>query len=465
MRVVPSLFACVISVSVATGSMLAVLDAQRAPAAATAPASAVLFRNVRVFSGTGAPLSAPTNVFVAGNVIKGIGPTIAGAESGSALTVIEGGGRTLMPGLIDAHVHLTFNTLPLALLNSADPNYLQLRAAVAAQDFLMTGFTSVCDLSGPSFGMKRAIDEGMIVGPRIWPSGPMISQTSGHSDFRALNQLPSSVIHEPPPGVRFGYQAVADGVPAMLMAVREQLMQGASQIKLAVGGGVSSNYDPIDVTEYSFEEIKAAVGAAEDWGTYVTVHGYTPRAIRRAIDAGVKCVDHGQLLDEPTLKLMAEKGVWLEIQPFLMDEDAIPTTPGSDNERKYTQVTEGTDNAYKIAKKLGVKTAFGLDMQFNPNGIERQAYYLPKLTKWYSAAEALKMATADNAELLALSGPRNPYPGKLGVVEQGALADLLLVDGDPVANIKLLENPGKNLLVIMKDGKIFKNTVSGQTKK
>src|SRR5215813_12917381 len=241
--------------------------------------------------------------------------------------------------------------------------------------------------------------------------------------------------------------------------VREQLMQGASQIKLAVGGGVSSNYDPIDVTEYSLDEIKAAVGAAEDWGTYVTVHGYTPRAVRRAIEAGVKVIDHGQLLDEATIKLMAEKGVWLEIQPFLMDEDAIPTAPGSENERKYQQVVDGTARAYTLAKTLGVKTAFGTDIQFNPKGTKRQAFYLPKLVKWYSPAEALKMATADNAELLALSGLRNPYPGKLGVVEEGALADLLLVDGDPLANIKLLEDPKKNLVVIMKNGQVFKNIV------
>src|SRR5262249_37605685 len=305
--------------------------------------------------------------------------------------------------------------------------------------------TSARDLGGPSFGMKRAIDEGLIEGPRIWPSGPMISQTSGHSDFRALSQLPASIIREPPPGVRFGYQAVADGVPAMLATVREQLMQGASQIKLAVGGGVSSNYDPIDVTEYSFDEIEAAVGAAEDWGTYVTVHGYTPRAVRRAIDAGVKCIEHGQLLDEPTIQLMADKGIWLSTQPFLDDEDAPPTAPGSDNERKYKQVTQGTARAYTLAKKYKVKTAFGTDIVLNPKGSERHSFYLPKLVQWYTPAEVLRMATADNAELLALSGPRNPYPGKLGVIEQGALADLLVVDGDPIANIRLIENPTKKI--------------------
>lgn len=419
------------------------------------PPTEVLFRDVKVFDGRTLHPTA-THVLVRGNTIAAIGNAVGSATA----TVIEGGGRVLMPGLIDAHAHLTFNTLPLAQLSTADPNYLQLRAGAAAKDFLLNGFTSARDLSGPSFGLKRAIDEGLVVGPRIWPSGPMISQTSGHSDFRTLSELPSTVARQAFAGARFGYNAVADGVPAVLVAVREQLMQGASQIKLAVGGGVSSNYDPIDVTEYSLEEIKAAVGAAEDWGTYVTVHGYTPRAIRRAIEAGVKVIDHGQLLDEPTLELIAEKGVWLEIQPFLLDEDSVPTAPGSDNERKYKQVTEGTDLAYRLAKKLGVKTAFGCDMQLNPIGNQRQPFYLPKLVRWYTPAEALKMATADNAELLALSGPRNPYPGKLGVVEVGALADLLLVDGDPVADIKLLEDPAKNLLVIMKDGKLYKNAMS-----
>jgi imidazolonepropionase-like amidohydrolase len=416
-----------------------------------------LFRDVRVFNGK--ELSGPSHVLVRGNLIERISTTPIDTPAGEHVTVIDGGGRTLMPGLIDAHAHPTFYNLPMAEAATADASYLQIRQAAGAKNLLLAGFTSVRDVSGPVFGLKRAIDEGLVVGPRIWPSGPMISQTSGHSDFRTLGQLPSSVVREPIPQVRFGYNYVADGVPAVLVGVREQLMQGASQIKLAVGGGVTSNYDPIDVTEYSLEEIKAAVGAAEDWGTYVAVHGYTPRAIRRAIEAGVKCVDHGQMLDEPTIKLIAEKGVWLSLQPFLEDEDAIPTAPGSDNERKYKQVSEGTARAYTLAKKYKVKTAFGTDIQFNPKGAERQAYYLPKLVKWYSPAEALKMATADNAELLALSGPRNPYPGKLGVVEEGALADLLLVDGDPLANIKLLENPQQNLVVIMKDGQVYKNSL------
>ncbi len=429
-----------------------------APAFADPAAQAVLFQNVLIFDGTGASLSAPTNVLVRGNKIERISVEPIPADRSANTTIVDGNGRTLMPGLIDMHTHLSFWTLPLAFMGTADPGYMQIRQANAAKEFLMAGFTSARDVSGPVFGMKRAIDEGQMPGPRIWPSGPMISQTSGHSDNRTLAELPSSIHRQVHPSVRFGYVAVADGATEVHKIVRETLMHGASQIKLAVGGGVSSNFDPIDVTEYTKAEVEAAVADAENWGTYVTVHGYTPRAIRLAVDAGVKCIEHGQLLDEPSIKLLAERGIWLSIQPFLLDDDAIPTTPGSENERKYKQVTEGTDRAYRLAKKYAVKTAFGTDIQFNPKGAERQAFYLPKLVKWYSPAEVLKMATADNAELIALSGPRNPYPGKLGVVEEGALADLLLVDGDPLANIKLLEDPGKNLVVIMKDGKIYKNT-------
>jgi imidazolonepropionase-like amidohydrolase len=428
--------------------------------AQTAQPSAVLFQNVRIFDGTGSALSAPSNVLVRDNKIEKISAAPIVIDRAANTQIIQGGGRTLMPGLIDAHAHVTFNTTPLVFAATADPNYLQIRSTVNAGGILLDGFTSVRDVSGPSFGMKRAIDEGLLPGPRIWPSGPMISQTSGHSDNRNVGDLPSTVNTFPQPGVRYGYNAIADGVSEMHKVVRENLMHGASQIKLALGGGVSSNFDPIDVAEYTKEEIVAAVADADNWGTYVAVHAYTPKAVRLAVDAGVKSIEHGQLLDEPTIKLLAERGIWLSLQPFLEDEDAIPTTPGSDNERKYKQVAEGTDQAYRLAKKYGVKTAFGTDIQFNLKGIERQSFYLPKLVKWYTPAEVLKMATSTNAELLALSGPRNPYPGQLGVVDEGALADLLLVDGDPIANIKLLEEPGKNLVVVMKDGKIYKNTSS-----
>ncbi|MBX3240370.1 MAG: amidohydrolase family protein [Chitinophagaceae bacterium] len=434
----------------------AVIFAQQPPRKVP-PEQYILFQNVKIFSGKSNALSGNMNVLIRDNKIEKISAVAIPVDGKANITIINGSGKTLMPGLIDVHAHLQFWNLPIVTMATADPHYLQIRASAYVKDMLMAGFTSARDLSGSVFGMKRAIDEGLVVGPRIWPSGPMISQTSGHADFRNLVDLPAKANPYPAPGVRQGLNAIADGVAEMHQVVREQLMQGASQIKLAAGGGVSSNYDPVDVTEYTKEEIEAAVADAENWGTYVTVHAYTPRAVRMAIDAGVKCIEHGQLLNEATIKYMKEKDIWLSLQPFLMDEDAIPTAPGSDNEAKYKLVVAGTDSAYIWAKKYGVKTAFGTDIQLNTIGTTRQPFYLPKLVKWYTPAETLTMATADNAKLLALSGPRNPYPGKLGVIEEGAYADILLVNGDPLANIKLLEDPAKNLLVIMKDGKIYKN--------
>lgn len=440
-------------------ALCAMAVSYEARAAEEAKPTVILFENVRIFDGKSETLSDSANVLVKGNVIEKISKAPIPVDRSAATLVIDGKGRTLMPGLIDDHTHMAMSTIPIALLMTADPNYSMLRSGKAATEMLMRGFTSARDLGGPVFGLKRAIDEGIIPGPRIWPAGAPISQTSGHGDYRMTHDLPragSTPLHFTE---RLGYAAVADGVDEVLRRTRENLMQGASHIKLMAGGGVSSNYDPLDVTQYTVEEIHAAVEAAENWGTYVTVHAYTPRAMQQAIAAGVKCIDHGQLADEATAKLMAEKGIWWSLQPFLDDEDAIPFPEGSDNRKKQLQMSAGTDTAYKLAKKYKIKTAFGTDTLFDQKLATRQGAQLAKLTRWYTPAEVLKMATADNAELLALSGPRTPYQGKLGVVEEGALADLLLVDGDPLANIKLIEDPAKNFMVIMKDGVLYKNTI------
>jgi imidazolonepropionase-like amidohydrolase len=322
----------------------------------------------------------------------------------------------------------------------------------------MQGFTSARDVGGPVFGLKRAIDEGAIAGPRIWPAGAMISQTSGHGDFRTLHDVPRAggELHYTE---RIGAAAIADGVEEVLRRTREQLMLGASQIKIMAGGGVTSEHDPLDSSQFTEAEIHAAVDAADAWNTYVAVHAYTPRAIKAALRTGVKCIDHGHLADEASAQLMAEKGAWWSLQPFLDDEDATPFPEGSAQRAQQLQVIQGTDSAYRLAKKYQVKTAFGTDTLFNAKIAARQGAQLAKLVRWHSPVEVLKMATADNGELLALSGPRNPYPGKLGVIANDALADLLLVDGDPLADIALIANPEKNFRIIMKDGKIYKNTL------
>jgi imidazolonepropionase-like amidohydrolase len=419
--------------------------------------STVLFENVRIFNGTSEDLSSPSNVLVIGNVIASISTGPISPSAGSPTTRIQGAGRTLMPGLIDAHTHIMFTIVSQQVALISDAGFLNVAATKAAHDMLMRGFTSVRDLGGPVFGLKRGIDSGLVAGPRIWPSGAFISQSGGHGDFRLPNELPAS------PGSfsfseRIGAAAIADSPDSVRQRAREQLALGASQIKLMAGGGIASIYDPIDVSQYTVAEMRAAVEAAENWGTYVTVHAYTPRAVRQAIEAGVRCIDHGQLLDEATAKLMAEKGVWWSLQPFTEDH-ASPFPEGSPNRAKQLQIVRGTSAAYALARKYKIKTAWGSDILFDPKAAARHGAELTKLVRWYKPAEALKMATADNAELLALSGARSPYVGKLGVVQEGALADLLLVDGDPLQNIKLLEDPAKNLMVIMKDGRIYKNLV------
>lgn len=424
----------------------------------SAPAPEVLFRDVRVFDGMSGGLSGPTAVLVRGNTIAAVG---AGAiPANPAVTVIDGRARTLMPGLIDAHVHMMMADTPMGVLMSADSNYVALNAGRGATATLMRGFTSVRDVGGPSFGLKRAIDEGVLPGPRIWPSGATISQTSGHGDFRSPNHdIPAGPSRDLHFSERLGFTTVADGRPLVLQAVREQLMKGASHIKLMAGGGVASDFDPLDVTQYTEDEMRAAVEAAAAWNTYVTVHAYTPQAIQQAIRAGVRCIDHAQLADEDTARLSAKEGVWWSMQPFLDDDDAIPFPAGSANRQKQIEMTGGTDTAYALAKKHGIKLAWGTDTLFDPVLATRQGKQLAKMQRWFTPAQTLRMATHDNAELLALSGPRSPYPGRLGVVEAGALADLLLVDGNPLENLALVATPETSFVVIMKDGRIYKNSL------
>ncbi len=427
-------------------------------ALAAEPPAVTLFENVRIFDGKSDALSGNMNVLIRGNAIEKISKDPIPIDGNPSAKIIAGGGRTLMPGLIDAHWHaMLVRPTPAALL-SDDLGYLNLVAGAEATDTLMRGFTTVRDVGGPSFGLKRAIDEGVVVGPRIFPSGAIITITSGHGDFRNANELPRVVGAPLSRQERTGASMVADSPDEVRVRVREQLLKGASQIKLTAGGGVASPNSPLDASTFTEAELRAAVEAAENWGTYVTVHAYTPVSIQRAIAAGVKCIEHGHLMDEATAKLIAERGIWLSTQAF-PDEMADAFPPGSQERAKAFTVFAGTNKTIELARKYKLKTAWGTDILFSQRLAQRQGELLVKFTRWYTPAETLAMATGTNAELLAMSGERNPYPGKLGVVEEGALADLLLVDGDPIADIKLLEDPVKTLVVIMKDGRIFKNAL------
>ena len=420
------------------------------------PDGPILITNVDVFDGVNEALLKDVNVVVTGNTITEISEDDLAVAGGM---VIDGQGHTLMPGIIDTHTHLMFSGITFPEILFQRPSYATIQGSLIARDTLMNGITTVRDMAGDTFGLKRAIDDGSIPGPRVYPSGAMISQTSGHADFR-LPVEPNPMFGGPlPVPDQKGAGAVVDGVPGVLAATREQLRLGASQVKLAVGGSVSGINDPLDTTQFTLEEIKAAVAAAENWGTYVAVHGYTPRAVNQAIDGGVKSIEHGQLLDKATLERMAREGIWLSIQPFTECHESGLTEAQN---AKQAIVCKGTGQVYEWIKEIpDLKVVHSTDIFISPGpgiGVSEQVEQMERLLDWFTPYEILKMSTGNATELLQLSGPRNPYPGVLGRVEKGALADLLLVKGNPLEDLTMVTNR-ENIQIIMKDGKIYKNTL------
>jgi imidazolonepropionase-like amidohydrolase len=419
--------------------------------------TAVLFKNANIFDGRNEKLAEGMSVLIKSNMIAKIAETI---EAPVGAIIIDARGRVLMPGLIDAHWHTYYANVPVSVLATGDMSEVAIIGLLGAKRTLMRGFTTVRDIGGNPFAVKKFTDAGKYPGPRMLISGPPISQTSGHFDFRGKNDTPANSTDPLTYWERNGLIMVADGVPEVIKRARENLRMGATQLKIAGGGGVSSSYDPLDVQEYTFEEMKAVVDVAKTWNTYVAAHIFTDSSIQTAIKAGIKSIEHGNLIkDKKTLKMMKENGVWLSAQPLLDDEDALKfDNPFST--QKWIEVTSGTDKVYKLAKEMGVKIAFGTDMLFDPVAAEKQGKMLAKLKRWFTPYEALKMATSTNAELLAMCGPRHPYPeGPLGVIKVGAYADILLVDGNPLENLDLVADPDKNFVVIMKDGKIYKNVL------
>jgi len=428
--------------------------AVKASAAEQAPPSKVLIQNAKIFDGVNEKLASGMSVLVEGNKIAKIAKSIP-APAGAA--VIDAKGKVLMPGLTDAHWHSMFNFWPISKVMSADFGLLSIAASKAARATLMRGFTTVRDVGGNSFPLFSATNSGLMDGPRIYPSGGYISQTSGHGDFRGPNDVPENPGTPLDYAQRVGHTLIADGVPEVIKRSREVLRMGATQIKVMAGGGVSSLYDPLDVTQYTFDEMKAVVEVAKTWNTYVAIHANTDAAIRQWVDAGAMSVEHGFFIGEETAKLMAQKGVWWSMQPMDAEGEDAFKFENPFSTAKYEQCVAGLEEAVALAKKHKVKTAFGTDLLFDPNLAAKQGKFLAKLKKWYTPYEALKMATHDNAQLFKLSGPRDPYPGKLGVIEEGAYADLLLVDGNPLENLDLVADPETNFVVIMKDGVIYKN--------
>ncbi len=410
----------------------------------------VVIRDAQIFNGCDDGLT-QADLLVTGQLISGVGTDI---DTPDGAFEIDAEGYTLIPGLIDNHWHGVFAEATIAQLMLTGEGYWNLLAAKASNNALLRGFTTLRDVAGPMFDIARATDEGLIDGPRIFASGPAISITAGHQDFRTTRDVPTPLdeLHSFERGNMF---YLADGVPAVLKRVRENLMQGATHIKLMAGGGVTSAYDPIHTIQFTDDEFQAAVEATEAWGTYVTTHAINDEAVRHSIENGARSVEHGHMATRETLQMMKDQGVWLSMQPFLDDEDA-PALNEFQKE-KYKFVTDGTDFVYRTAKELGLKIAFGTDTLFSADLAERQGAVLAKLQRWFTPYEVLKMATCDNAELLKMSDKVTPYPlGSLGVIEEGAYADLILVNGNPLEDIDLIGDPKANFGMIMKDGVIYK---------
>jgi len=425
----------------------------------------IVIRNVNVFDGVNEELHKDQDVLIVGGIIQQVDDTAIDSPEGAQ--IIDGDGRTLMPGMIDVHTHLAITTALDEIHGNITPEENAIRSTVIARDFLVDGFTSVRDAGGNTFGLKKSIDAGLIPGPRIFPSGAFLSQTSGHGDFRTPAEPHPSTGHIDA-GHRLSMGIVADGKAEVYRAVRENLRKGATQIKMMGSGGAGSDFDPIDSLQFQPEEQMAAVAATKDWGTYVTAHLLDDRAIDRALDSGVMCVDHGLMIREGSMKKLVKNGAFLAPQ-FNALSPRLEELPGLKpvNIAKIRAAQLEMEPLIPLIKKYKPKVPFAVDA-FGPpeNHIRQRRYELYFVAELFGNYEALRRATSVSAELLALSGKRNPY-GKLGVIEPGAQADLLLIDGNPLEDIGLVggdsawwdasTNEIATMPLVMKGGVIFRN--------
>lgn len=412
----------------------------------------LLIKNAQIFDGVSGNL-VPGHVLVEGRTIAAVGT--APIPERADMTVIDGADRVLMPGMTDAHVHLFGMANSMAELLNATHTQLAAATLAGAKDVLLRGFTTVRDVAGDTVGIRNVIDADPALGPRIYSSQAAISQTAGHGDFGFPFERPTALGGRESRAEQIGMMRIADGPDRVLAAVREQLKSGASQIKLMAGGGVASVYDSLSTLQFTPEELRAAVQAATDYGTYVCAHVYTVEGIRRAVESGVKSIEHGHLADEPTMAMLAERDVWLSTQPFA-DHDHNMTDPVL--AAKGRQVCKGTGQVYQWAKKQGVKVAWGTDLLFEPENNFKQSQMVARLGEFFTPVEALKMVTSGNADLFRLCGERDPYgSARIGEITTGAWADMLLINGDPTTDLNLLADPGPNIALIVKDGVIVKN--------
>ena len=385
-----------------------------------------LIKNVSIFNGTSEDLIKGQDVVLLDNEIEKIIP--AGSPEDSYGHVIDGKGGYLSPGIIDNHLHLMMGVSQPEFFNGPF-QYVTCMAVREMEDMLMRGVTTVRDVGGNVFGLRKAVNNGLLPGPRIYGSGGMIAQYSGHVDFRNPNDMPKewggpalSTVERP----ELGCGLLATGVDQVMAAARHYLYLGADFVKIATGGGVTSFTDALYVNELFPEEIEAAVRVAEDYGTYVATHVFNAVGIKRSLNAGVKTIEHGHLIDEEGMELLAEKEAILSTQVYVLTM-LEPIFTDANRAGKLKEALNGMDNMFKLAKKYKVKIVYGTDLLFDYEGRKDQLKDLTLRKPWFTSAEIMIQATGNAGDCVALCGKRNMY-GKVGVVEEGAMADVLIYD-------------------------------------
>jgi len=434
---------------------IAMLVMAIAPVAAQDAPQKILIKNVSIFNGTSETLITGQDVVLVGNKIDKIIP--AGSGGAGYDRIIDGKGGYLTPGLIDNHWHCVL-ALDYGVVFSSPAQYLDAIAVWEAEQLLMRGVTTVRDAGGNTAGLKRATDEGYVTGPRIYPSQAVLTQYSGHTDFRNPNFLPKEWGGPISPVEQMGLGLLVNGRDQMLQAVRDNLYKGASQIKLAVSGGVSSYSDPLYANEFLPEEIEAAVAAAEDYGTYVMTHVHNAVAIKRALKAGVKSIEHAMLADEEAIKMIADMGAYASVQA-LVAKQLLSVYKESDPRLAKAQAAwDNVGNVFGWIKKYSVTMGWGTDLLEGLDTRKQQLDDLILRKEWFSSPELMIQATGNNGEIVALSGKRNPY-GKLGVIEEGAMADVLIYSKNPLQDVAIIGDFENNLKLVVKDGKVYRNTL------
>ncbi|ACH66927.1 amidohydrolase [Aliivibrio fischeri MJ11] len=418
---------------------------------------ATVITNANVFNGVDNQLQENVSLLIENNVITQVGDV----DLSLANEIIDAKGGTVMPGLMDAHVHITMSA-PFHELDKMTREEVAIRSAKVAEGMLMRGFTTVRDVAGNTLGLKNCIDNGYATGPRILPSQAAISQTCGHSDYRQNQAQERTGSHEDSPIMKTGAFKVADGRSEVLRAVREQLFMGASQIKMMAGGGASSTFDPLDTIQYTLDEMKAAVEAASDYGTYVAAHIHTADAMRRAAEAGVMSFEHATIMDDDIAKTIKDKGIFVIPSYFtssLIAERKIPL--GSETlYQKTERVGKAMFKSAELIKKYDIQNiCFGTDCVGTLDVHKTQSEELQAIETVFDSLTALKMVTSNCGRLFEMSTYKHPYQeGKLGQITEGAYADLLIIEGNPLEGVACVTNTETQKL-IMKDGVVYKNTL------